>query len=290
MQYGEKISALRKQKGMTQAELGAKLNVTFQAVSKWERGESLPDFETMSRIAKLFGVPITYFEEDSEDEQSEQECERQSDSLSAQNMIGICRECGKVVSDGEEAEREPHIICKDCSKRIADEKEKAAKSAAELRRKKAESMQALQKYKKEENVKCANRGLICSAIITGVVIALILVFVVLDGVRGDYSGMGYTLLGAFITFVFLYPFIAQLFWDGLVRDMVLFGGKIVGMPGVIFSLDLDGIIFLVGVKILFALIKMLIFIITLLFGVLITVIVAPFSFVPQLIKCRRGTL
>ena len=46
MNNGEKIASLRKAKGMTQAELGAELNVTFQAVSKWERGESYPDFAT----------------------------------------------------------------------------------------------------------------------------------------------------------------------------------------------------------------------------------------------------
>ena len=64
MNNGEKIASLRKAKGMTQAELGAELNVTFQAVSKWERGESYPDFDTMSRLAKLFGVPLSYFEND----------------------------------------------------------------------------------------------------------------------------------------------------------------------------------------------------------------------------------
>ena len=37
---GEMIAGLRKQRGITQAELGERLNVTFQAVSKWERGVS----------------------------------------------------------------------------------------------------------------------------------------------------------------------------------------------------------------------------------------------------------
>ena len=57
MSYGEKIIALRQNKGMTQAELGAELNVTYQAVSKWERDESDPDFATMSKIAKLSTSP-----------------------------------------------------------------------------------------------------------------------------------------------------------------------------------------------------------------------------------------
>lgn len=40
MNIGEKIVKARKEKGMTQAELGSELHVTFQAVSKWERGVS----------------------------------------------------------------------------------------------------------------------------------------------------------------------------------------------------------------------------------------------------------
>ena len=49
-------------------------------------------------------------------------------------------------------------------------------------------------------------------------------------------------------------------------------------------------IFLIVVKILFAVLKMLIFLLTLVLGILVTIIVAPFVFVPQLIKCSRGTL
>ena len=62
---GAKIYALRKAKGVTQADLGEYLNISYQAVSKWERDEACPDFETISRIAKYFNVPIAYFEKES---------------------------------------------------------------------------------------------------------------------------------------------------------------------------------------------------------------------------------
>ena len=67
MNCGEKISRLRKSNNMTQAELGDALSVTYQAVSKWERGESQPDFDTISKISKMFQVPISYFEDGSDD-------------------------------------------------------------------------------------------------------------------------------------------------------------------------------------------------------------------------------
>ncbi len=58
------ILALRKKAGYTQAELADKLNYSDKAISKWERGESLPDAEMLYNIATLFGVEIGYlFEE-----------------------------------------------------------------------------------------------------------------------------------------------------------------------------------------------------------------------------------
>lgn len=51
---GQKIAALRKEKGWTQEELSEKLNVSPQAVSKWENDISCPDITLLPQIAKLF--------------------------------------------------------------------------------------------------------------------------------------------------------------------------------------------------------------------------------------------
>ena len=50
---GEQILALRKAKGLTQNELGERLNVAFQTVSKWERGECLPDTAILPDLAEV---------------------------------------------------------------------------------------------------------------------------------------------------------------------------------------------------------------------------------------------
>ena len=49
---------LRRQKGMTQAELAEKMAVTRQTISNWERGISRPDVETLGRLAVLLEVPV----------------------------------------------------------------------------------------------------------------------------------------------------------------------------------------------------------------------------------------
>lgn len=55
---GLKISELRKSKNMTQMELADLMNISFQAVSNWERGSSMPDISKLPELASLFGVTI----------------------------------------------------------------------------------------------------------------------------------------------------------------------------------------------------------------------------------------
>ena len=57
-QIGANIAAYRKSLNMTQAGLAEKLNYSDKAVSKWERGESVPDVLTLVQIAELFGVTV----------------------------------------------------------------------------------------------------------------------------------------------------------------------------------------------------------------------------------------
>lgn len=285
MQYGEKITELRKSHGMTQADLGKKLNVTFQAVSKWERDESIPDFETLSKIARLFGVPITYFE-DEQPQAAEEEALQPAPVVDNRPvMLGVCKQCGRVVNEGDEAQTQPVLICKDCQARMDEEKREAEKAAREAREKHKRDEELFQRAQKAGYIRYRNRGLIWGAVITAVVLAILIACCVTD----KANTTAYVVSIVFFA-VCGYTYFTQLFWDGLIRDMTLFGGKIVGMPGVIFTLDLDGMLFLIGVKILFALLKMLIFIVTLLIAVFIAMIVSPFSFVPQMIKCGRGDL
>ncbi len=52
------LAALRQNAGMTQSELAEKLNYSDKAISKWERGESIPDVIVLKSIADLFGVKL----------------------------------------------------------------------------------------------------------------------------------------------------------------------------------------------------------------------------------------
>jgi len=55
---GGLISELRKKANMTQQDLADRLNITDKAVSKWERGISSPDLETIPKLVEIFGITI----------------------------------------------------------------------------------------------------------------------------------------------------------------------------------------------------------------------------------------
>ena len=58
IEIGKKIKALRLQKGMTQEELAAKLNMSSQAISKWENNVTMPDIQLLPRLSVILGVTI----------------------------------------------------------------------------------------------------------------------------------------------------------------------------------------------------------------------------------------
>lgn len=58
IKIGKFIATLRKEKGLTQEQLGEKLGVTNKTISRWENGNYMPDVEMLSLLSKEFGVSI----------------------------------------------------------------------------------------------------------------------------------------------------------------------------------------------------------------------------------------
>lgn len=72
MDFGTKLQMLRKQNGLSQEALADKLNVSRQAVSKWEAG-GYPEMDKLIMISDLFDVSLDYLIKDQKDERSETE-------------------------------------------------------------------------------------------------------------------------------------------------------------------------------------------------------------------------
>lgn len=58
MKFNEKLLMLRKQKGLSQEELGMEMQVSRQTVSKWEAGQSYPDFTRLVMLSDFFDMTL----------------------------------------------------------------------------------------------------------------------------------------------------------------------------------------------------------------------------------------
>ncbi len=95
MEIGKNIRELRKRKGLTQEQLAESIGISFQAVSKWENGITLPDVSTIPILAaffevsidELFGFSIEQTEKEIEEIVSESVKYRESDCIKSKEIL-----------------------------------------------------------------------------------------------------------------------------------------------------------------------------------------------------------
>ena len=74
--FAKKLKELRLQSKMTQSELGNRLYVSKQAVSKWETGKAIPDIDLLIDIAKIFNVSVDYITGEQEIKQDDKKLKK----------------------------------------------------------------------------------------------------------------------------------------------------------------------------------------------------------------------
>lgn len=92
-----KLIKLRQQAGMTQAELGEKLNYSDKTVSKWERAESMPDVYVLSQIAQIYGVTVDGLLSGNEPWMDPIEKEREAEKASAPKFSSAVVTCVAIA-------------------------------------------------------------------------------------------------------------------------------------------------------------------------------------------------
>ena len=88
------LTALRTAKGMTQLELGQQISYSDKAISKWERGESIPDAFVLLKLSHIFGCTVDYLltehsEEEEKPKVAEEKPRTNHISLSLITIIGV---------------------------------------------------------------------------------------------------------------------------------------------------------------------------------------------------------
>ena len=288
MNYGQKIADLRKSKRLTQAELGAKLNITAQAVSKWENNLSEPDIESIRKMCELFDVSVDEFLGLSS---AKAETQNVSEVATTKIINGYCEKCKKPVGPGEytvsrltynhsklvdkvQQSDVQHIYCNACNKEILElqKKEERQRELNKLAQQKTKNRQTL------------SLGLIWGAVVCVIVTALSL--------TAYFSKPEpYTLLGTIVCIIGSFTLTSQMFWDCFVNDLFSFFCRSFRAPfGLIFELSLDGILWLITVKFALWVICGLLSIAFFLVGLFLSLVVSIFSFPFILPMAIRGNL
>lgn len=302
--YSTKIAELRTENRMTQAELGALLNVTSQAVSKWERGLSEPDIQSIKKMCEIFHISFDEFfgvepeetEVDAENEAVE-EIEEESDEENRpdaqpvehpnQIVMAYCDTCDKPMYNPKEYQVSivdgiQHTTCLSCAAKNAEKKAATEKAQREAR------FAAERKYRQDEQMHDIKKGLLWG-ILGGVVLAvvnLILGLTVVDEYQTVITVVG-TILGAYGG----YAMLCQLIWTNSVWDVFSFFLRSFRLPGIIFTLDINGLLFLIFVKVFGSIICGILSAILFGIGIVVTsvyaMIIFPFALIKELRDAKQ---
>jgi transcriptional regulator with XRE-family HTH domain len=275
---GDDIRKLRAEKGMTQKEIADRLFVTAQAVSRWENGEVEPSLNTITELAKIFEVSVdallgvaTESEPAPEAEQEpQQEPEPQPEPTIIIEKEYVYKEPPKQVL----------ALCHRCNSPIYDQKE-IVRVGGEVWCKKCDH--SVKSFHKSEAVRKEERRRVLSFIFGGLFAVLCIVLGIVnaasDGSLTDVVVgivLGYAGFALISCWLLCNTFVGEMMGD-------IFSWAFVDFPGVIFSLDFDGLLFLIAVKILFFVLGILLALLcgalALIVGALVSMFVYPYAIV-----------
>ncbi len=286
MTIGQKLKKLRADKGMTQKDLADQLHVSFQTISKWEKDENEPDLTTIRELAKLYGVSTDYLLSEDETPLKQSQASAQAiDPTPTKIQIDKCRDCGKALYQGDvshQLERKTNsgikeivTVCDDCF----NKHEELNKRRAELNKPVAKPVYSgpLHRITNRKD----SRPLIW-AIVIGILAAIAVLIACV--VNYQEVGIGWTIAAPLLSGYAIMATIYCIFTASYISDVFLsVASWSIKLPGVIFTWDLNGIAWLIVMKISLAILGFLLGVATLLLALAISGFLSVFSFVPLLI-------
>lgn len=277
MTLGQKLAGYRKLAGMTQQQLGEHLNISAQAISKWEKDLSEPALATLRTLAELYKVSVDelldlnagFADMSALAEDEEEETEEKTD---APATIGFCKSCGIAVTEENQGSTQPAVLCKTC---LAQKEEAEHKAAEEARKKRMAEARARQTQMESNRRHRRYRRTLSLSIATLAAAAFLGIMIVCMIFSFHVALIPVTVVGLYIVF----SLVSCLFYDCFVQEVVVdWFDKTLHLPGLIFTFDLDGITWLIGMKILFWIIGLLFGLVTGAIGIIIGSVCAPFLF------------
>ena len=259
---GENIKKLRTQNQMTQKDLADKLFVTSQAVSRWENGEVEPSLSTLQEIAKIFNVTMNELfanEEDNKINDDSIEKEQIEDGMvhtRSSSQVRVIKEDEKIQNDEKVVyvvkESKPVLcICSQCHKPIYEQKDIVTKTTYGMRRERHETYicsdcDKANKIRRERELREERqKRRIHSFIWPSLIFIIVLIVAITNISKGDSRGW-IIFAGSFLSFTFSACMILS---NNIIPEVwIAIASKSIAWPGLIFTLDLDGIVWFITVK------------------------------------------
>jgi DNA-binding XRE family transcriptional regulator len=295
MTFGQKLKKLRTEANITQKGLADELHVTFQTISKWESDINEPDFSTLKAIAKVFQRPIEYFfNEEEQPAEVNKEVRGEPEVVvvvPAKAKTGTCRDCGVELFENDMTHtierisssgvKEMVTICDNCFNKHEEEIDRRVKEVNE-------SMKPVTRTRKVGTGpfrKIVDRNdskpLIWSIAIG---IAVLVITLIICIVNYSSVGIGWTIGAPLLAGYGVMATIYCIFTVSFVSDVFMgVAGWSIKFPGLIFTFDLDGIMWLIGMKILFGILGIILGIGVFLLALGLSMFLSVFSFIPLLI-------
>lgn len=290
MTLGQKLRKLRIDKNLAQKDLADVLHVTFQTVSKWERDENEPDLATLKTIANFYNVTLDYLVDENTEAKEKEEANKEETANSesqqkAQTVIinnysaHICKKCGKEIPVEEVATRDVYKrvrVGRGYSSVKSGEEYYHKDCLSEIVKNEARAQQIAKQAKARKSRKICWGWSIAGGVIA--LIASLLVFLLVPYFQNHLNVGTSILFSALITygiFAMIYCILAGSY-IGDVFEWCL--SRTIRFPGLIFSFDLDGFAWLIGMKILFAILGFLFGVAMLIFGIVFSASLGTVSF------------
>lgn len=265
---GTRIKQLRTKSGMTQKALADMLFVSAQAVSRWENNEVEPSIQTLVEMAKIFEVSVDEIvgleiTEEPKDDGPEKEVVIEKEYVykdPPKQVLALCSRCNNPIYDTADIVRaiDDTILCKNCDREAKEAKiDRTTKKSAKRR--------------------------ILSFILGPLASIVALVLCLIGKTFGTPLGTTVSvwfIIGAF-TFVS-----CCLLENNFIGDLTIsiLDHAFIKLPGLIFSFDLEGCLWVIGMKILFFILGIIVSVAVFLFAVAVGCTISLFVYPYAIIK------
>ena len=273
MGVGSKIKELRTREGLTQKDLADKLNVTYQAVSRWENEETEPSFDTIRDMCNIFNCSTDelFGIERKDDEEKVKVVERVI-VQEQKPVLAVCEECNKPMYDADEIQRVSYMV-RIRNGRSSHTEERKKVLCKDCNEKRLAQIQEAKEKKRQEKLAQLKTRRIHSIVWPSIALALFVVLGIIDITKENTStGIFLIVIGVLAYTTIATMILNNTFLTDLWEEIASWG--FVRFPGIIFDFSLEGLGFLIVVKLLFVVIG---FVIGLLAVILATAIAAVLS-------------